>query len=101
MKFIASEEDAWLRNDESIIGWITWSIRFSIEPILATMSGAWSGLTRITTLTLTRISNPSRLITESGLNSWARWMPAGWASGELLPLSSSAQSMVRFVVGMM
>ena len=80
---------------------MTWSIRFSIEPILATISGAWSGRTRMTTLTLTRISKPSRLITESGLKSCTRWI---WPTGLVVFVpapSSSAQSIVRLVVGMM
>ena len=36
-KFIAEAVEAWLRNDESIIGWMTCWIRLSIEPTLATM----------------------------------------------------------------
>ncbi len=90
-----------MRNEESIIGWMTWSIRFSIEPIFATISGACSGRTRMTTLTLTRISKPSRLITASGLNSCRRWSCLPSVFGASTLDSSSAQSMVRFVVGMM
>lgn len=63
MNDIASVDDAWLRKDESIIGWITWSIRFCTEPIFATISGACSGCTRMITLTDTFISKPSRLMT--------------------------------------
>ena len=36
-KLIAEAVEAWFRNDESIIGWMTCWIKLSIEPTLATM----------------------------------------------------------------
>ena len=100
MKFMASVDDAWLRNDESIIGWMTLSVRLVSEPIFATISGACSGRTRMITFTDTRIWKPSRLMTVSGSNTCTRWPGAPTSLAASIGVCS-AQSMVRLVVGMM